>query len=146
MKLYGNLIIACLCDWFGNISSEVISEFTIPFYFNENIVTPVNNRVSACAGTAHCTIRLPEQFHFRLERNGVARALLNPAEVGKGGNLTSQPIHSKHLVRFYKHNWTKHQIHSFTLDHCYNRQIKCASRTQHLKGRKHRETQMHAYS
>lgn len=103
VKLYGNLVIACLCNQLGNISSEVTSEFTVHFYFYENIVTPVNNSVSACAGTAHCTIRLSGQFHFRLERNSVARALLNPAEVRKGRNLTSQPIHSKCLIRFYKH-------------------------------------------
>lgn len=139
LKLYGNLIIACLCDLLGNISSEGISEFTIHFYFNEKTVTPVNSRVSACAETVCCIIRLSGQFHFRLERNGVARALLKPASVGKGGNLTSQLVHSKCLVRFYKHDCTKHQIHSFILDHCYNKQIKAASRTQHLKGRKHRE-------
>lgn len=84
LKLYGNLIIACLCDLLGNTNSEVISEFTIHFYFNEKIATPVNNRVSACAETVCCIIRLSGQFKFKLERNGVARALLKPAGVGKG--------------------------------------------------------------
>lgn len=84
LKLYGNLLIACLCDLFGNTSSEVISEFTMHFYLNEKTVTPVNNRVSACAEAVCCIISLSGQLHFRLERNGVARALLKPAGVGKG--------------------------------------------------------------
>lgn len=62
-------------------------------------MTPVNNSVSACAVTV-CYIKLSGQFHFRLERNGVARALLKPASVGKGGNPASQHVHSKLLVRF----------------------------------------------
>lgn len=41
---YANLVIVFLHDLVGNISSEVISEFTIHFYFNEKILTPVNSR------------------------------------------------------------------------------------------------------
>jgi len=49
LKLYGNLIIACLCVLLGSVSSEVIPEFTIHSEFNEKILTPVKNGVSARA-------------------------------------------------------------------------------------------------
>lgn len=39
---YANLVIVFLHDLLGNITSEVISEFTI--HFNEKILTPVNSR------------------------------------------------------------------------------------------------------